>query len=776
MSQARDEAGNIWEVDAAGNPVRLVQAAQTSPRSMTIGTPDPTARFREPRAEIELRSAQAGLANDAERIRLAREDQLLQREANARAAEKDQRDQKTSDARGGIETTESERTAAFLATRVAGGLRDLRTIGNIGAPSIKDATIGSTFLGNYATDENRQRTINAQRDILDAALTLGTGAAYTQEQIDAYRASYFPQPGDQPKTMEDKARRLQTLMSAGRVKAGAAGSLIDSALQGSGMSADPANPLSTDQQKMYDAYLASNPQATAEQLRTFARTAGLGELNNADDIIKARAGGAGVASASAAQSGGVTDRGSYNESVLSQGLSGVNEGIASTLGAPVDLVNGALGLGAQGINAIANTDLSVSDNPLFGSNWWKSQMTDAGSIGAEADSPFVRRVGQSIGAAAVPGIGLARTGGQVASALVSGLGGGIGAATARQVAPGNALAEMGGELVGGGLTGMASIANARRVAQREIESAVSTVPQLKEQAGGLYRQAEQNGVTASPAETQDIADRLGGILRQEGTVSPTGRVSEVHPKVREAYATAQDYAGSPMNPTQMQTVRGILSDGRMSAEPNEARIAKMLTNEFDDWTAPLAPELADARDISSRYLNAQTLERARELAEPGASGFSVSGLENAIRTQYRNLDRQAIRGQQPGMIDPVVEQIEKVSRGTTASNIARQLGKFAPRGVVSASLGTGIPFAIGNAAGGPVMGGAMSALTMGVGEAGRRVATQMADRGATVAELIARNGGALDQAQYITPEIARLLAAQSAAQSGQYLDGGPDGN
>jgi hypothetical protein len=32
MAQARDEAGNIWEIDAQGNPVRLIQAAQAAPQ------------------------------------------------------------------------------------------------------------------------------------------------------------------------------------------------------------------------------------------------------------------------------------------------------------------------------------------------------------------------------------------------------------------------------------------------------------------------------------------------------------------------------------------------------------------------------------------------------------------------------------------------------------------------------------------------------------------------------------------------------------------------
>lgn len=51
MAQARDEAGNIWEVDAQGNPVRLIQAAgQQSPQpSRPTVTPLDLPRRRRPR-------------------------------------------------------------------------------------------------------------------------------------------------------------------------------------------------------------------------------------------------------------------------------------------------------------------------------------------------------------------------------------------------------------------------------------------------------------------------------------------------------------------------------------------------------------------------------------------------------------------------------------------------------------------------------------------------------------------------------------------------------
>jgi hypothetical protein len=72
MGQARDEAGNIWETDAQGNAVRLLQPAGGAP--MTFGTPDPTKAQANDRAEAAAARAAAADARAAEAAdRAARE-------------------------------------------------------------------------------------------------------------------------------------------------------------------------------------------------------------------------------------------------------------------------------------------------------------------------------------------------------------------------------------------------------------------------------------------------------------------------------------------------------------------------------------------------------------------------------------------------------------------------------------------------------------------------------------------------------------------------------
>jgi hypothetical protein len=90
----------------------------------------------------------------------------------------------------------------------------------------------STPLANTLTPEARQRVQSAQLDILDAALTLGTGAAYTKEQLEGYRSSYFPAIGDGPTQVKDKKARLQNVISAANIAAGKGAKLVPDASSG----------------------------------------------------------------------------------------------------------------------------------------------------------------------------------------------------------------------------------------------------------------------------------------------------------------------------------------------------------------------------------------------------------------------------------------------------------------------------------------------------------------------------------------------------------------
>lgn len=133
--------------------------------------------------------------------------------------------------------TEGERKAAALATRLDASLQKLQavTAGNEASqkPGVLERgfeNIGMETAANIARSPARQRVNAAQLDALDAALTLATGAAYTKEQLESLRTSYFPQMGDDETTVKDKRDRFALIVETARIAAGRAEPSVDKAL------------------------------------------------------------------------------------------------------------------------------------------------------------------------------------------------------------------------------------------------------------------------------------------------------------------------------------------------------------------------------------------------------------------------------------------------------------------------------------------------------------------------------------------------------------------
>lgn len=130
-----------------------------------------------------------------------------------------------------------ERKGATLAVRLEGALQGLSKISQLdpGAltPSLPEKAVGSVseMGANALRSPLRQQAAAAQLDALDAALTLSTGAAYTKEQLEGLRNSYFPQVGDDPATVAAKQQRFEALVNSAYIAAGRAAPQVDEALK-----------------------------------------------------------------------------------------------------------------------------------------------------------------------------------------------------------------------------------------------------------------------------------------------------------------------------------------------------------------------------------------------------------------------------------------------------------------------------------------------------------------------------------------------------------------
>lgn len=328
---------------------------------------------------------------------------------------------------------------------------------------------------------------------------------------------------------------------------------------------------------------------------------------------------------------------------------------------------------------------------------------------------------------------------------------------------GGAAAGLAGNKIGGAvareLPGLVGLGGA----VRRADEAVPTIPDLKQEAASLYTAAEANGAPVDPSATTQIFNDARQILSREGQVRPDGSLSGAYPKVKDAHDMLEAYAGAPMAPAQVQAVRKALADAAGSMDKSEARIGTQMLKDFDAQVHPFVPGLADARSTAAKYLNAETINDAIRKADPRSAQYSQSGLENALRTEFRQLDRKAIEGS--GRYgDLVTGAVEDVSRGTPVSNAFRWAGKFAPRGVVSTGASFGLPFYAGSSVAGPAGGAIAGGLTMTVGELGKRAAEGLAKRQANVAELLARGG------QTYADELADITSA--AAIRGGHIGAG----
>jgi len=132
--------------------------------------------------------------------------------------------------------SEGERKSAVLANRLNFSVGQMNSAINADPSAAMPKTTSevarfltrSDFLPNVLNSQQRQVVEAAQMDVLDAALTLGTGAAYTIPQLESYRKSYFPQIGDSKETAQSKQDRLMNLLKSAEIASGRAAGQISS--------------------------------------------------------------------------------------------------------------------------------------------------------------------------------------------------------------------------------------------------------------------------------------------------------------------------------------------------------------------------------------------------------------------------------------------------------------------------------------------------------------------------------------------------------------------
>lgn len=126
-------------------------------------------------------------------------------------------------------TTQSEKQGGFLAKTILNSANTISDIikndpsaGNVGFLEAAGSSVPfvGEGLGSIAQSGNRQVVSSAQDEIIDAALTLATGAAYTKEQMKQKRNFYKPSITDKLEQKEAKIQRINQLIQSAKTRAG----------------------------------------------------------------------------------------------------------------------------------------------------------------------------------------------------------------------------------------------------------------------------------------------------------------------------------------------------------------------------------------------------------------------------------------------------------------------------------------------------------------------------------------------------------------------------
>lgn len=233
------------------------------------------------------------------------------------------------------------------------------------------------------------------------------------------------------------------------------------------------------------------------------------------------------------------------------------------------------------------------------------------------------------------------------------------------------------------------MADALRLASSEQKNRIRNAPSVDElatQSTQLFKQAKESNIELNAKDFSNTMKTIGKELREEG-YDP-----RLYPKLDVAFSELQN-AKMPKDFNELRTLRKFIQGAQKSADPEEKRLATDLKNRFDDYVINI-PETSikagnkeglqawkDARDVYSRMSKSEIFDDMLENAQLDRSKFSMSGIENSLAQQLRQLAKNDKKMRL--FTDEEQQAIKNAAKGGNVQNLLRFFGKFAPTSSVS---------------------------------------------------------------------------------------------
>jgi hypothetical protein len=198
-------------------------------------------------------------------------------------------------------------------------------------------------------------------------------------------------------------------------------------------------------------------------------------------------------------------------------------------------------------------------------------------------------------------------------------------------------------------------APANRAAQLATQQAIASAPSaatIKAGSKAAYDAAKATGAEIAPQAINILQHDVQTLLKAEGLVMPSGRMTTAYPKVSAAVDAIEEYAAGPVSIEQAQTLLKTLRRVQKSTDPEEARIGNLLVNQFEDFMDSLPPsafprgkgteaikEWSKGRTEWARFRKVQTIESLIDKARLAKGGFD-EGLRSGFRAVLNNPKKQ----------------------------------------------------------------------------------------------------------------------------------------
>jgi hypothetical protein len=186
--------------------------------------------------------------------------------------------------------------------------------------------------------------------------------------------------------------------------------------------------------------------------------------------------------------------------------------------------------------------------------------------------------------------------------------------------------------------------------------AVPTTEELFADARTIYQGGKAAG-SAPPTLSNDIADAMESVARSKNVILPNGELNPTYTALNGVLKVSDAYKGRPLSMEELQRIRENIRDVVANPEPGVQRIGMDMLDEFNKFAYKAFPELEEADDIYWKAKTGELIEKMGRLAQARSGQYSQSGMENALRAEFRAIERQIIKGKVKGLPPELVRTL-----------------------------------------------------------------------------------------------------------------------